>query len=67
MSDITLKIKGNENEEYIKIRTCDGSSVKAIETEKTDIILSYSTYILLTSSDGYVIIDGNKLYVTQRF
>ena len=66
VSDITLKIKGNENEEYIKIRTCDGSSVKAIETEKTDIILSYSTYILLTSSDGYVIIDGNKLYVTQR-
>ena len=66
VSDISLKIKGNENEENIKIRTCDGNSIKATETEKTDIILNYSTYILLVSSDGYVIKDGNKLYVTER-
>lgn len=65
MSDISLKIKGNENEENIKIRTCDGYSNKGTEEKNTDIILSYYSYILLVSSDGYVIKDGNKLYVTD--
>jgi hypothetical protein len=65
VSDISLKIKGNENEENIKIRTCDGYSTKVTETERPDVISGYSTYILVVSSDGYVIKDGSKLYVTQ--
>ncbi|NLD46628.1 MAG: hypothetical protein GX660_05445, partial [Clostridiaceae bacterium] len=65
VSDITLNIKGNEIEENVKIRSCDGSSTKATEVKSSDIILGYNTYILLVSSDGYVIRDGNKLYVTE--